>query len=131
MGKRIRENFNDVNGNWVIEGDYVYAHGVNEGLEGTVVRCNDDPSVKAFNVMTKDGIIQYFNREWTRKEINFQKWAKKQGDYTDPEAVKNFLSMAVGEQVDQVLKEVESAEEELVKIIPTAVWDDEYYSFEV
>jgi hypothetical protein len=68
MGKRkIRKNFEDKFGNVVQVGDYVYAHGVNEGLEGTVVKCNDDNSVKAFNVMTTDGIIQYFNREWTRK----------------------------------------------------------------
>ena len=131
MGKRRRECFEDAFGNWVIEGDWVYYHGVNEGLEGVVTKQNDDPSMKAFTVMDRNNKLFYMNREFCKKEMNFQTWAKKRGEYIDPASVKQFLSMSKHETAAQVLKEIESAEEDLIKVIPTAVWDDEYYNFEI
>jgi hypothetical protein len=135
-----RTNFEDAFGNVVREGDFVYAHGVNEGLAGMVTRCNPEAGSKAFNVVPESNhrSILFFNREWTKKEMNFQTWLRKRSqfggshEYVSAEAVKHFLSHSKHPVAEQVLKEVENAEiHEDVKIIPIAVWDDEYYNFEV
>lgn len=67
FGKGIREDFSDKFGNWVSEGDRVEAHGVNEGLSGTVIKCNMEKGMKAFTVLTDDGSTLYFNQEWTKR----------------------------------------------------------------
>lgn len=135
-----RTDFRDAFGNVVREGDFVYAHGVNEPLAGMVTRCNHEKGSKAFNVISDEGCqrIFFFNREWTRKEMSFQTWLKKRshfgggGEYVSAKAVKYFLSHSKHPIAEQVLKEIENAEiHENVKIIPIAVWDDEYYNFEV
>ena len=63
--KGTREDFSDAFGNWVSVGDKVEAHGVNEGLSGTVIKCETDN--KAFTIKTDDGKTFYMNREWTKK----------------------------------------------------------------
>lgn len=62
-----RTDFTDAFGKEVAIGDKVEAHGVNEGLTGTVVKLETDRSKKAFTCKGAKGRTFYMNREWTKK----------------------------------------------------------------